>query len=254
MDHRARSSLAVAVITWSVTTPWAHAGTETYRLNFQGTWNPTDHPTEFPAGAHFTRLAVATHHLGVTFWETGSLASFGIKRIAELGITSDFVGEVDDAITGGTAASVVLSSSGSFGPGALVEMDVEVTDTHPLITFASMVAPSPDWFVGVSGLSLVDPGGAWIPEVTVPLYAYDAGTEEGNGFSLSNPATIPQETITPLHGPSADEDVHPFVNPASDSPVPPLAVLTLKRVPEPTTVVHLGALLLSGYRFRRTTK
>ena len=62
-----------------------------------------------------------------------------------------------------------------------------------------MIAPSPDWFVGVSDLSLRS-GGRWIESLTVDLRPYDAGTEEGTGFSFSNPPTVPQEPIAQISG------------------------------------------------------
>ena len=71
---------------------------------------------------------------------------------------------------------------------------------HPLLTLVSMIGPSPDWFVGVSGLSLLDAGGRWRSQHSVNLYPYDAGTEEGEEFSLSNPATSPQGTISSIRG------------------------------------------------------
>ena len=50
-----------------------------------------------------------------------------------------------------------------------------------------MVAPSPDWFVGVSGLPLLDDRWArWLRSHEVNLYPWDAGTEDGSEFSLNN--------------------------------------------------------------------
>ena len=60
-----------------------------------------------------------------------------------------------------------------------------------------MIAPSPDWFVGVHGLELRNEEG-WIPEIVVDLLPYDAGTEDGNRFDIENPATSPHETIERL--------------------------------------------------------
>ena len=62
-----------------------------------------------------------------------------------------------------------------------------------------MIGPSPDWFVGVSGRSLLD-GSDWRSSYTVDLFPYDAGTEDGENFSLSNDATDPQGTITSIRG------------------------------------------------------
>ena len=43
-----------------------------------------------------------------------------------------------------------------------------------------MVAQSPDWFVGVSGLPLLDAQGDWLSSRSLNLYPWDAGTEEGD--------------------------------------------------------------------------
>jgi hypothetical protein len=63
-----------------------------------------------------------------------------------------------------------------------------------------MVAPSPDWMIAINSLSLLDNGNQWINEVTMDLFPYDAGTENGSAYSLSNTATVPQGNITSLQG------------------------------------------------------
>ena len=63
-----------------------------------------------------------------------------------------------------------------------------------------MIGPSPDWFVGISGRSLLDGSGRWVPRLEVDLFPYDAGTEEGAEFSLDNPPTDPQGAITSIRG------------------------------------------------------
>ena len=57
-----------------------------------------------------------------------------------------------------------------------------------------MLAPSPDWFVGVNGINLFS-GNKWIIDTTINLYPHDAGTEEGDIFGYNNPATVPQQNI-----------------------------------------------------------
>ena len=70
-----------------------------------------------------------------------------------------------------------------------------------------MIGPSPDWFVGVSALSLLDGSDDWLLSHTVDLFPYDAGTENGEEFSLSNSATSPQGDITRLRGQGKFSDV-----------------------------------------------
>ena len=63
-----------------------------------------------------------------------------------------------------------------------------------------MVAPSPDWFVGVSGLPLLNSSGRWLRSHTVNLYPWDAGTEDGTDFSLNNADTDPKVPIHSIRG------------------------------------------------------
>jgi Spondin_N len=57
-----------------------------------------------------------------------------------------------------------------------------------------MIAPSPDWFVGIDSYNLIQ-NGKWINDITIPVYGYDAGTEDGDVFGYANPATVPQQPI-----------------------------------------------------------
>jgi hypothetical protein len=57
-----------------------------------------------------------------------------------------------------------------------------------------MLAPSSDWFVGASGLSLIE-NGQWVEELIVPLFAYDAGTDSGGSYTAPNSDTNPQARI-----------------------------------------------------------
>ena len=60
-------------------------------------------------------------------------------------------------------------------------VQIEATLAHPFVTVVSMVAPSPDWFVGVTGIPLFR-GGEWAEELRVDAHAYDAGTDLGVTF------------------------------------------------------------------------
>jgi hypothetical protein len=74
-----------------------------------------------------------------------------------------------------------------------------------------MVAPSPDWFVGVSGLSLIE-NGSWVAEKVVQLDPYDAGTDSGVTFSSANLVTQPPEPIHRISmGPLAEAATTPYL-------------------------------------------
>ena len=174
----------------------ARAEMATYRVTFQGSWTTASTPGGVVRGAHFTTLIGAVHNPNVTFWQSGGVASPGIEQVAETGVTRSFRAEIERS----SHVFAVIQEGVSFGGTGRAAFDLQVPADHPLITLVSMIGPSPDWFVGVSGLSLLDSEGQWMSERQVALYPYDAGTEDGNEFSLSNPPTNPRESIMSIRG------------------------------------------------------
>ncbi len=170
---------------------------ERYEVQFKGKWTTAALASgvSIPSGAHFTTMVGAVHGSSVTFWERGGTATSGIESVAETGGTGTFRGEVNSAITAKTAREWINVGSGlrNFTRTS----SVDVSESFPLVTLISMVAPTPDWFVGVSNLSLHD-GSDWVNRKEVDLFPYDAGTEGGSGFSLSNPDTNPKQAITSI--------------------------------------------------------
>ena len=62
------------------------------------------------------------------------------------------------------------------------------------------IAPSPDWFVGVSGQSLRDEFGQWVDELEVVLYPLDSGTDDGTTYTSGNDDSSPKQPIKSLKG------------------------------------------------------
>ena len=169
----------------------------TYSIRILGSWGRGVTPEGVPSGDHFTTFVGGIHNDQVTFLQDGQTASSGVESMAEVGGTSRLQSEVnaqkpnaDRAVTFG-APSVT---------GTRTHTGVTFTSDHPRITLTSMIAPSPDWFVGVSGRSLLNSSGNWLDSLTVNLYPWDAGTENGTEFSLSNPSTNPRGVITSIRG------------------------------------------------------
>ena len=177
---------------------FAHAQSATHRVTFEGkfTASALASGVSVPSGEHFTTLIGAVHNGGATFWSSGAMASAGVEQVAEQGNTATFTSEIKANMN--AVAVIEKSLPGGGTPTATV--DFTVTTAHPRVTLLTMIAPSPDWFVGVSGLSLLDAQGDWLASHTVDLFPYDAGTEEGTGFSLSNAATSPRGAITSIKG------------------------------------------------------
>ena len=179
-------------------TPQGTAAVVDYSVSFAASWSEGSHPQDFPSNPHFSGLIGGTHNADVQFWEPGGMATPGIQRMAEFGSKSVLQAEVNAAIQAGTAFNVISGGGINPSPGS-VSRSFEVSDTHPLVTITSMVAPSPDWFVGTHGLHL-RPDGYWRSEVVVDLFVYDAGTDSGVSFASNNAPTVPHQPISLLSG------------------------------------------------------
>ncbi len=197
----------------------ANAQSVTYQATFKGQWTTEVSPGGVPGGVHFTTLIGAVHNSQVTFWRNGETASPGMEDMAELGLTSALRGEIESR---GSDVLATLQQGISSGGTASATIEFSATPTHSLVTLVTMVAPSPDWFTGVSGFSLRE-NGEWIGSRTVDLFPYDAGTEDGEEFSLSNPPTSPQGVITLIRG----------MGKFSDKPIATLTFTLQTRQPDP---------------------
>ncbi len=155
-------------------------------------WSSTSHPTDFPGGAHFSALIGATHNSSVHLWKNGEVASGGIEVMAESGGTSTLRTEIESLIQAGDGCGVVTGSGISSGTGSATVMFTTNAD-FPRISITTMIAPSPDWFIGVDSFALRNADDSpqvedsWIDEATVDLFAYDAGSDDGAIFSPADP-------------------------------------------------------------------
>ncbi len=184
-----------------------------YRMTFQGVWTRSVTPDGVPGRAHFSPLIGAVHDEQTSFWRPGGRASPQMERVAELGLQAN----LRALMSRDPHVLTVLEKNLPGGGRASTTIEFQADKAYPLVTLVTMIAPSPDWFVGVSGLSLLDAEGDWSSSLHIDLFPYDAGTEEGTGFSLDNPPTVPQGTITSIRGTGRFTDR-------------PIATLTLERL------------------------
>lgn len=179
-------------------TPTPAAPTARYRVTFDATWSAGSHPDEFPGNPHFSPLIGATHSARVVFWEPGRTASAGIEAMAETGRTSPLDAEIEAAVGAGSAEGLIRGEGLARSPGT-VSLEFQIGRDHPLVTLVTMVAPSPDWFVGVHGLGLLE-NGEWVAEKTVTLPPYDAGTDNGPTYMSPDADTMPREPVRRIEG------------------------------------------------------
>ena len=198
-----RRTLFLAFSITFVAAQIARGGTVEYSVTFDATWSQATHPTDWPSNAHFSSLIGGTHNANVKFWEQGAMATVGIQLMAERGATQPLRDEVNTAIAAGNAYAVIAGPAISHPP-AKVSTNFVIDSNFPLVTLVTMIAPSPDWFVGVSGLELFK-NGAWQNDVVVDLLPYDAGTDSGATFTSPDLVTSP-------HIPISHITTAPFLN------------------------------------------
>ena len=191
-----------------------------YQLTFEATWSASTHPLDFPPNPHFSGLIGASHGPAARLWEEGETATPGIKNMAETGAKSPLDAEIDALIDAGSACTTISGGGINTSPGA-VEVTFTASQECPLVSVVSMIAPSPDWFVGVSGLSLLE-GGRWVDESIVELFPYDAGTDSGTSYGSPN---LPTEGAEAIH----QIETEPLL---IGRVVPPLGTFTFTRVDE----------------------
>lgn len=164
-----------------------------YRVVLSGKWRTPEF--NVPPGAHFTPVIGMVHSRSSYLFEPGRLASNGVERVAEDGNAFPLLMEIDSLV----ALKKALSDFIMFNPSITGDVNgtFSANSNYPLFSFASMIAPTPDWFIGLHNLDLM-PGGKWIADTTINMYVYDAGTEEGDVFGQSNPDSSPHQPISRL--------------------------------------------------------
>jgi hypothetical protein len=172
-----------------------------YQVLFNATWSQQTHPTNFPvSSAHWSGLVGGAHNDQVHFWREGETASEGIRMMAELGSQPRLLSEVRAAITNGTAHFTLAGGGINPAPGnRLLVFPQPMQRDYSLVTLCSMIAPSPDWFVGVDSLNLIE-AGQWVTNKTVTLYGFDAGTDSGATYTSADQVTTPRGVVTRFTG------------------------------------------------------
>ncbi|WP_157735783.1 spondin domain-containing protein [Granulosicoccus antarcticus] len=171
-----------------------------YRITIENDWGVEDFPQGFPDDAHLSLIGGATHNMAVSFWEIGEPATRGIEDMAETGMIDIFLGdEVVPAIENGTADSQFSVRNYTDPkidgvPGTTV-FELQVNRAYPLVSLVTMLGPSPDWFVGVSGERLYDDTLGWLPELKINLPLMDGGTKTDVTPVMGGPDIIPGVAI-----------------------------------------------------------
>ena len=165
--------------------------TASYKIIITGTWASPQQ--RIPPNEHFTQFIGLIHSNECAVYTLGALASKGVENVAEIGNSTVLKREMDSLISLNKAlAKFFLTIPGIVGKDST---NISVNIKNARISFESMLAPTPDWFVGLDSYNLIQ-NGKWIDDITIPIYGYDAGTEDADVFGYANPATVPQQPIS----------------------------------------------------------
>ncbi|KAK9304472.1 hypothetical protein QLX08_004229 [Tetragonisca angustula] len=201
-----------------------------YEVTFEGLWSRNTHPKDFPSKGwliRFSDVIGASHTVDYRFWKYNGLASTGLRHLAELGSTRKLESELKNK---SKKIRTIIKARGISYPNvtgktfAVFRVDQE----HHLMSLVSMIDPSPDWIVGVSGLELCLANGSWIEHKELNLYPYDAGTDDGITYLSPDSPTEPQEPIRRITSSYPNDSRSPFYDP-SGLDMKPLARLYLNR-------------------------
>ncbi len=137
-------------------------------------------------GTLLTPVFVATQNGVYDFFDVGGTASEDLERLAEDGITA---GRISAALASGGVGQAVATADGPIAPGGVRTVTLYADPSDPLtqyISYASMVIPSNDAFIGNDSptqIDLFDENGELISRTGSGAFivtgdqVYDSGTE-----------------------------------------------------------------------------
>ncbi|KAL7050163.1 hypothetical protein ACKWTF_003970 [Chironomus riparius] len=201
-----------------------------YELTFEGLWSRNTHPKDFPSNGWLTKFSDvigASHTTEYRFWTYGEPASEGLKEVAEHGSTRQLERELKEE---SEHIRTIIKARGISYPNVTGKTFAvfRVDASHHLVSLVSMIYPSPDWFVGVSGLELCLGNGSWIEQKILNLYPVDAGTDSGPTYISPDQPTIPKEPIRRIKPNYPNDPRSPFYD-QENKEMKPLARLYLSR-------------------------
>lgn len=167
--------------------------TARYRVSIALNWTETRFPADYPANAHWSRLIAMAHAPRYRLFADGETASSGLALLAANGRVTVLEAELDEARRRGRAADHIVIPGLKTGAGRL-SFEVTLTDAAPVLSFATMLAPSPDWFTGAR-IDARDDSGGFVAQAERPLWVWDAGADSGPRFTSPNAETQPRQSV-----------------------------------------------------------
>jgi hypothetical protein len=172
------------------------AGPAVYRVELTPLWTKANFPLEYPDTSlihrpHFSGLIGTAHDAGYHLFMPGQPPTPGLERLSEMGKHDPLDAEIKAAIAAGHALALTESEPlKDFSQTATAQVSVD--GAHPMVSLVAMIAPSPDWFAGVSDVQLME-NGAWVATKTVDVEPWDSGGDNGITYLADDVEADPKQ-------------------------------------------------------------
>ena len=165
-----------------------------YQVVFERTWSAETHPKDFPLLAHFSPVIGVTHGAKYAPFTIGGTATPGLEHLCEEGKHQPLDDEIRAAIEAGSAGALIETPDPLRSAPGQATANFEIDAQHPMVSIAAMIAPSPDWCAVAASVSLQE-NGEWVAKKTLPLEAWDMGTDSATSYRALDDDTQPRGKI-----------------------------------------------------------
>ncbi|XP_011670522.2 spondin-2-like [Strongylocentrotus purpuratus] len=200
----------------------------TYELTFHGDWSQTAFPKQYPIyrkNAQWSPVLGAVHNSRFQMWKEGEVSSEPFSRFVE----GADIKNLRPALTGrSTDVYTTFASDGVPSGVGSTSIQFRMHREFTEVSFAVRIDPSPDWFVGQSSLDLCR-SGEWLHDMTLDLYPFDAGTDQGFMFTSPDFPEVPRQPIVEITSRVPSHPANSFFYPRV-AHLPRIAHVTLSRV------------------------
>lgn len=163
-----------------------------YRVTLEGTWTPESANAPVPEDAYFGPAFATIHSDRISLYQRWERVTPGVQFLIETGATS--IVENDAGALVATREIKDTAKGTRLGPQEQHSLHLIADEAFHRLSLAAMLAPSPDWFVGLSGFELCQDG-QWVEGHAQALTAYDAGTDAGKAFGAADDPMSPQGVV-----------------------------------------------------------
>jgi hypothetical protein len=207
-DHYERMSNSDSKFVIRFRTNWGNPATKNI-INY-----PEPPKEEAP---HTGNMFLIVHNKNYYPFKLGEYASKGVANSSMYGINDDLINEVKNQRNNYYQyyTANVLQTPGTY------QFTVTANNDYPYMSFVTMIAPSPDWFTAISSINLLNIQ----KSKTIPIYAYDAGTDKGTKF-----ITFPKHPLMNKKPISYLTSGEMFPNGISTKNIPPFAYIDITRI------------------------